>query len=141
MAVRTSEAEWNGTLREGNGQMKLGSGAYEGAYTYSSRFEEGQGSNPEELLGAAHAGCFSMSLSGALTRAGFPPTRIHTTAKVHIESTGGRSSVTRIELMTEGQVPGIDEATFQEHAKFAKENCPISRALAVPEVTVDARLA
>jgi osmotically inducible protein OsmC len=141
MPVRTSEAEWNGTLREGSGQMKLGSGAYQGAYSFGSRFEENPGSNPEELLGAAHAGCFSMALSGALTRAGFTPTRIHTTAKVHIENTGGGFSITKIELNTEGEVPGIDQATFQEHANGAKENCPVSRALNVPEVTLNARLA
>jgi osmotically inducible protein OsmC len=140
MPVRTSEAEWRGTLREGNGQMKLGSGAYEGAYSFPSRFEEGAGSNPEELLAAAHAGCFSMAFAGALGRAGFNPTRIHTTAKVHIENTGGGFSITRIELNTEGEVPDIDEATFQEHAKSAKENCPVSRALAVSDISVQARL-
>ena len=140
MPVRTSEAQWNGTLREGSGQMKLGSGAYEGSYSFGSRFEENPGSNPEELLGAAHAGCFSMALSGALTRAGFTPTRIHTTARVHIENTGGGFSITKIELNTEGEVPGIDQATFEEHANGAKENCPVSRALNVPEVTLNARL-
>ena len=140
MPVRTSEAEWSGNLREGKGQMKLGSGAYPGAYSFTSRFEEGVGSNPEELIGAAHAGCFSMALSGALTRAGFAPERIHTTAKVHIENTGGGFSITRIELETEGKVPGIDEAAFKEQAESAKQNCPVSRALNVPEVTLQARL-
>jgi lipoyl-dependent peroxiredoxin len=140
MPVRTSEAEWRGSLREGTGQMKLGSGAYEGAYSFPSRFEEGAGSNPEELLGAAHAGCFSMAFSGILGRAGFNPTRIHTTAKVHIENTGGGFSITKIELITEGEVPDIDEATFQEHAKTAKDNCPVSRALAVQDISVEARL-
>ncbi|HEY4669341.1 MAG TPA: OsmC family protein [Tepidiformaceae bacterium] len=140
MPVRTSEAEWLGNLREGNGQMKLGSGAYEGAYSFGSRFEEGVGSNPEELLGAAHAGCFSMFLAGVLGRAGLNPRRISTTARVHIDNTGGGFSITRIELSTEGDVPGIDEATFQEHAREAKENCPVSKALAVPEVSLEARL-
>lgn len=141
MPIRTSEAEWRGTLREGNGQMKLGSGAYEGAYSFSSRFEEGSGSNPEELLGAAHAGCFSMFLAGVLTRAGLSPRSIQTTARVHIDNTGGGFSITRIELSTKGDVPGIDEAGFQEHAREAKENCPVSRALAVPNITLEARLA
>ena len=140
MPVRTSEAEWLGNLREGNGQMKLGSGAYEGAYSFGSRFEEGVGSNPEELLGAAHAGCFSMFLAGVLGRAGLNPRRISTTARVHIDNTGGGFSITRMELSTEGDVPGIDEATFQEHAREAKENCPVSKALAVPEVSLEARL-
>ena len=140
MPVRTSEAEWKGTIREGSGQMKLGSGAYEGAYSFGTRFEESPGSNPEELLGAAHAGCFSMALSGILTRAGLTPTRIHTTAKVHVENTGGGFSITKIELSTEGEVPGIDEAAFKEHANTAKENCPVSRALAVQDITLEARL-
>ena len=140
MPVRTSEAEWLGNLREGNGQMKLGSGAYEGAYSFGSRFEEGVGSNPEELLGAAHAGCFSMFLAGVLGRAGLNPRRISTTARVHIDNTGGGFSITRIELSTEGDVPGVDEATFQEYAREAKENCPVSKALAVPEVSLEARL-
>ena len=141
MPVRTSEAEWQGTIREGSGNMKLGSGAYEGAYSFGSRFEEAKGSNPEELLGAAHAGCFSMALSGILTRAGLTPTRIHTTAKVHVENTGGGFSITKIELSTEAEVPGLEDAAFQEHAKAAKENCPVSRALAsVPDVTLEAKL-
>ncbi len=140
MPVRSAEAEWKGTLREGAGTMKLGSGAYEGAYSFGSRFEENPGSNPEELLGAAHAGCFSMALSGNLSRAGFTPTRIHTTAKVHIERVNEAFTVTKIELNTEAEVPGIDNAAFQEQAEGAKQNCPISRALNVAEITLNARL-
>ncbi len=140
MPIRTSEALWNGNLREGNGTMKVGSGAYEGAYSFGSRFEEAAGTNPEELLGAAHAGCFSMALSGALTRAGFAPKSIRTTARVHIENTGGGFSITKIELRTEGEVDGIDQATFQEHAEGAKANCPVSRALAVSDITLEAKL-
>lgn len=142
MPVRTSEAEWKGNLREGQGTMKLGSGAYEGAYSFGSRFEQNPGSNPEELIGAAHAGCFSMALSGQLTGAGFAPTRIHTTANVHIERGDAGFGITRIELVTEGEVPGIDEAKFKELAENAKQTCPVSKALAaVSEITVDAKLA
>lgn len=141
MPVRTAEAQWNGNLREGNGTMKLGSGAYNGAYSFSSRFEEGQGSNPEELLAAAHAGCFSMAFAAGLARAGYNPTRIQTSAKVHIEQVPGGFGITRIELNTEGQVPGIDEKTFQEQAEAAKAGCPVSKALAAVEnITLDAKL-
>ncbi|MDQ3250545.1 MAG: OsmC family protein [Chloroflexota bacterium] len=127
MAVRNAEAIWEGTLKEGSGTMKLGSGAYEGPFSYASRFEEGKGTNPEELVGAAHAGCFSMFLGALLTTAGFPPTRIHTTAKVHL---GAGPAISKIELNTEAQVPGLDEKTFQEKAEAAKAGCPISKALA-----------
>ena len=122
--------------------MKMASGAYEGPYTYMSRFEEGQGTNPEELIAAAHAGCFSMALSGALVRAGFTPRSIRTTARVHIENTGSGFSITRIDLETEGDVPGIDAAAFQQQAEGAKQNCPVSRALGgVPDISVAAKLA
>jgi osmotically inducible protein OsmC len=121
--------------------MRLPSGAYEGPYTFGSRFEEATGSNPEELIAAAHAGCFSMFLSAVLGRAGITATRIATTAKVHIDRGDSGFSITKIELSTEGEVPGIDQATFQEHADNAKANCPVSRALAaVPEVTLTAKL-
>ena len=141
MPIRTADAEWVGNLRAGQGHMRLGSGAFEGAYSFASRFEEQPGTNPEELIGAAHAGCFSMALSGELTTAGFPPERIHTTAKVHIENVGGDFGITRIELHTEAIVPGIDERAFQLAAQTAKTNCPVSRALAsVPEIILDARL-
>jgi osmotically inducible protein OsmC len=140
MAVRSAEAEWKGTLREGQGSMKLGSGAYEGRYSFASRFESGTGTNPEELIGAAHAGCFSMALSAGLGKAGFNPTRIHTTAKVHLEKVGEAFGITRIELETEAQIPGIDATTFQEHAEGAKKNCPVSKALAGAEMSLTAKL-
>ncbi len=137
MAVRTSEATWKGTLREGSGVMKLGSGAYEGSYTYTSRFEEGKGTNPEELIGAAHAGCYSMFLSALLTKAEFPPTSINTTATVHL---GAGPTITKIELVTEAVVPGINSDQFAELAQQARANCPVSKALAaVEEVTLDAK--
>jgi osmotically inducible protein OsmC len=135
-----AKAEWKGTLKEGQGRMSLGSGAYEGAYSFGSRFEEQPGTNPEELLGAAFAGCYSMALAAGLGKAGFTPERVHTTARVHLEKVGEGFSVTRIELQTEGQVPGLDEKTFLEHAERTKTTCPISRALNVPEVKLEARL-
>jgi osmotically inducible protein OsmC len=121
--------------------MKLGSGAYEGSYSFPSRFEEGKGTNPEELIAAAHAGCFSMALSAGLGRSGHTPTRIHTIARVHLEKVGEGFGITRIELETVGQVPGIDEKTFVEHAEGAKANCPVSKALAGPQISLKARLA
>jgi len=141
MPVRTAEAQWNGNLREGNGTMKLGSGAFEGAYSFPSRFEAGHGSNPEELIAAAHAGCFSMAFAAGLTRAGFAPTSVRTTAKVHIEPVEGGFGITRIELDTEAKVPGIDSAAFQEQAEAAKKGCPVSKALAAVEnITLNAKL-
>jgi osmotically inducible protein OsmC len=137
MAIRTSSAEWNGSLREGAGTMKLGSGAYEGPFTFASRFESGPGTNPEELIGAAQAGCFSMFLSALLTKAGFTPTTIRTTATVHL---GEGPTITLIELDCEAVVPGIDSAAFQGHAEAAKKNCPISKALIGPELRLNARL-
>ena len=141
MPVRTAAAEWNGSLQDGRGQMRLGSGAFEGAYSFASRFEEGPGTNPEELLGAAHAGCFSMALSGALTRAGHAPNRIGTTARVHIERGDAGFTITRVELSTEGDVPGIDADAFRAQAEEAKRNCPVSRALAGVEIALEAHLA
>jgi osmotically inducible protein OsmC len=140
MAVRTSEAEWRGSLREGQGTVKLGSGAFEGAYSFPSRFGEGQGTNPEELIAAAHAGCFSMALSAGLGRAGHTPTRIHTVARAHLEKVGEGFEITRIELETVAEVPGIDEKTFLEHAEGAKKNCPVSKALSGPQVSLKATL-
>lgn len=137
MAIRTSSAEWKGTLKEGAGTMRLASGAYEGPYTYASRFESAPGTNPEELIGAAQAGCFSMFLAALLTNAGFVPTRIHTTAAVHL---GAGPTITLIELKTEAEVPNIDEAAFLEHAETAKKNCPVSKALAATNTTLEARL-
>ncbi|HEX8184470.1 MAG TPA: OsmC family protein [Blastocatellia bacterium] len=141
MVTRAGSAVWEGTLREGKGAVKLGSGAYEGPYSFASRFESGTGTNPEELIGAAHAGCFSMALSAGLTKAGFSPKRIATTAKVHLENVGGSFKITSIELETEAEIPGIEEQTFLEQAETAKKNCPVSQALAGTEIKLHARLA
>lgn len=127
MSVRTSSAEWKGTLKEGAGTMKVGDGAYEGPFTHASRFATGPGTNPEELVGAAHAGCFSMFFSSVLTKAGFTPTRINTTATVHL--TDG-PTISLIELHTDAEVPGLTDADLQIHAQTAKEGCPVSKALA-----------
>jgi osmotically inducible protein OsmC len=137
MAVRSSSAEWKGSLKAGAGTMKLGSGAYEGPFTFASRFESGRGTNPEELIGAAHAGCFSMFLAALLTNAGFTPTSIHTTARVHL---GEGPTISLIELDTQAEVPKLTEAAFLEQAETAKKNCPVSKALAGPEITLNARL-
>jgi len=137
MAIRTASAVWNGTLKEGQGTMKLGSGAFEGAFSFASRFEEGPGTNPEELVGAAHAGCFSMFLSALLTDAGYPPVQIRTRARVHL---GAGPRITLIELDTEAEVPNLDEKTFLENVEKSEKNCPISLALTGPEVRVTARL-
>ena len=140
MPSRKAEAEWNGTLREGNGQFKVGSGKVSGAYSFPTRFEEAPGTNPEELIGAAHASCFSMALSAGLTKAGHKPTRIHTTATVHLEKVGEAFGITRIELDTVGEVPGIDAATFQQQAEGAKANCPVSKALKGVDISLRASL-
>lgn len=140
MAKRTASAVWEGTIKEGKGRVKLGSGAFEGQYSFSSRFEEGTGTNPEELIGAAHAGCFSMALAGALTRGGFTPTRISTTAAVSLEKVGEGFQITKIDLNTEAIIPGIEEGAFLELAEGAKKNCPVSRALAGAEITLTAKL-
>ncbi len=140
MPIRHAEAIWEGTLREGKGTMKFGSGAFEGSYSYPSRFEEGEGTNPEELLGAAHAGCFSMAFSSALGRAGFTPVKIETEASVHLEKLEEGFTVVRIDLAVEAEVPDIDENKFLEIAEGAKKNCPISRALNVPEINLKAKL-
>ncbi len=141
MAVRTAEAEWQGNLREGKGTMKLGSGAFQGNYSFATRFEEEPGTNPEELIGAAHAGCFSMALAARLEQAGFRPERVHTTEKVHLGKVDGGFAITRLDLHTEAEVPGISEADFQKYAQEAKVGCPVSKALAaVPEINLDAKL-
>jgi osmotically inducible protein OsmC len=142
MPTRTSSARWQGTLKEGAGTMALGSGAWEGAYSFPSRFESGTGTNPEELIAAAHAGCFSMALSNILAQAGFTPNSISTSATVHLERADTGFAITRIDLSTKGDVPGIDEAEFVKHAETAKAGCPVSGALAaVPEITLSASLA
>ena len=140
MPVRTAEADWKGNVTEGKGHIKLGSGSFEGSYDFRARTADGKGTNPEELIGAAHAGCFSMALSGQLTRAGFPPEHIHTRAKVHFEKQDGGFAIPRIELETEANVPGIDARSFEEHAQAAKKNCPVSKALAGVEISLAAKL-
>ncbi|MDB5078771.1 MAG: peroxiredoxin [Chloroflexi bacterium] len=140
MPTRTASAVWEGNLKDGKGNMKLGSGAFSGQYSFKSRFEEGTGTNPEELIGAAHAGCFSMAFSNGLATAGFTPERVQTQAKVHFGQTPGGLAISKIELETEASVPGIDEATFQEQAEKAKINCPVSKALAGVEIVLNARL-
>lgn len=140
MATRTARAQWEGTLQEGKGTMALGGGAWQGPYSFSSRFEEGAGTNPEELIGAAHAGCFSMAFAGALGRNGFTPKRVSTTATVQLLKGDAGFSITSIELDTEAEVPGIDEAKFQEIADGAKKGCPVSKALAGTNITLKAKL-
>jgi len=131
MLFRTAMAHWEGTLKEGKGSVHLGSGAFEGPYSFGSRFEQGKGTNPEELIGAAHAGCFTMALSMALTNAGHPPTSLDTSAKVHLGKVGEAFEIAMIELSTEGKVPGITGPEFEKMAQDAKRNCIVSRALSV----------
>jgi osmotically inducible protein OsmC len=138
MATRNANAVWTGSLKEGKGTMKFGT--YEGAYTWSSRFEDGQGTNPEELLGAAHAGCYSMALSSGLGKNGFTPKQIHTQAQVTLEVVDGKSRITKIHLTTEAVVPDISDDKFQEIAAATKEGCPVSMALASTPITLTARL-
>ncbi len=141
MPVRTADARWEGSLQDGKGTMRFGSGAFEGSYSFGSRFEEGTGTNPEELIGAAHAGCFSMQLSHDLAEAGHTVESMQTQARVHIRNVDGNPTIARIDLITRGRVPGLDEATFKEAAAATKDACIISRALAgVTDITVDATL-
>ncbi|HXY53527.1 MAG TPA: OsmC family protein [Nitrospirota bacterium] len=140
MPIRVSEAMWEGDLMKGKGKMRLGSGAFEGSYSFGSRFEQARGTNPEELIGAAHAGCFSMALSMMLGQAGYKVEQIHTTAKVHIDKVAEGFKITTIELETVGQVPGIDERTFKEKAEEAKKGCPVSMALTGVDIRLTARL-
>jgi osmotically inducible protein OsmC len=140
MPTRKADAEWEASLADGKGMMRFGSGAFEGAYSFRSRFEEGTGTNPEELIAAAHAGCFSMALAHRLSEAGHVPDRVHTTAEVHLGQVSDGFAITRIDLHAEGIVPGVDQATFVEHAEKAKAGCPVSRALAAVEITLDAKL-
>jgi lipoyl-dependent peroxiredoxin len=140
MPVRNAEAQWEGTLQDGKGLMRFGSGAFEGQYSFKSRFEEGTGTNPEELLAAAHAGCFSMALAGALGRNETPPSRVSTTADVHLNKTDAGFRIQKIDLHTEAEVPGIDDAKFQEIAEATKSGCPVSVLLSAAEITLDAKL-
>ena len=140
MAVRTAKAEWNGNLQTGRGTMSLGSGAFEGQYSFASRFEEGVGTNPEELIGAAHAGCFSMAFAATLGSNGFEPQRVRTTAKVHLVKNDAGFAISTIDLDTEATVPGIEQDKFQELAQTAKQNCPVSKALAGVTIKLTAKL-
>jgi len=141
MPVRKAEAEWKGNLMEGSGHLKVASGAFEGPYSFKSRFEEGQSAtNPEELIGAAHAGCFTMALTAQLSRAGFKPNRVHTTADVKLDKIGEGFAITSIALETEAEIPGIDNAKFQSMAQDAKTNCPVSKALAGTQIQLHATL-
>ncbi|MEP7214589.1 MAG: OsmC family protein [Acidobacteriota bacterium] len=131
MPLRKAEAEWKGNLTEGSGNLKLGSGAFEGSYSFASRFGEGEkATNPEELIAAAHAGCFTMAVDAALTKAGHNPTRLHTTASVRLDKVDAGFEITNILLELDGEVPGLSREEFERFAQDAKTNCPVSKALA-----------
>ncbi|HKK24684.1 MAG TPA: OsmC family protein [Gracilimonas sp.] len=138
MPTKKAEAVWKGDLKSGNGTMKLESGSYEGEFSFATRFEDKSGSNPEELIGAAHAGCFSMAFSNELDKAGFTPNFVETHAEVTID--GGAGAITTIKLTTKGDVPNIDNDKFQEIAEAAKKGCPVSKALAGVDIELDASL-
>jgi len=138
--ARQAEAEWKGDLKGGGGRVKLGSGAYEGSYSFATRFENGTGANPEELLGAAHAGCYSMALANSLATAGFTPTSVRTTAAVHLGKDDKGFLINLIDLTVDAVVPKIDNATFQQHAEKTRVGCIIARALASVPTTVKATL-
>ena len=141
MAItRMSEARWEGDLKEGKGRLKLGSGAFEGQYSFKSRFESGTGTNPEELIAAAHAGCYSMALSAGLSKDGNVPTFVQTSAAVQLEPVPGGFGITLIKLTTQAKVPGIDAATFAKYADDAKKGCPVSKALASVKIELYAKL-
>ncbi len=140
MPARKAEGIWEGNLKQGKGRVKLGSGAYQGPYSFGTRFEEQPGTNPEELIAAAHAGCFSMALSFGLEKAGHVPTRVHTTATVRLEKVGEGFKITHIQLDCEADVPGIDEASFMQQADAAKTGCPVSQALSAVKIDLNAKL-
>ncbi|HZL34268.1 MAG TPA: OsmC family protein [Tepidisphaeraceae bacterium] len=140
MPVRNADATWDGDLKSGQGNLKLGSGAFAGKYSFTSRFEQGGGTNPEELIAAAHAGCFSMALSAGLGKAGFAPKRVHTAANVSLEKVGEGFKITKIQLVCEAQVPGIDDKAFQEIAQKTKSGCPVSQALSATPIELQAKL-
>jgi osmotically inducible protein OsmC len=141
MPTRSAQAEWKGNLAKGTGTMAFGGGAFEGAYSFASRFEEGEGTNPEELIAAAHAGCFSMFLANVLSQAGHEPESVKSTAHVHLEPDDGGFSIKRSDLSTEVAVEGLDDTEFQQYADEAKQGCPVSRALGAIEIGLEARLA
>jgi lipoyl-dependent peroxiredoxin len=141
MATRNAAAQWQGDLKSGSGTVTVASGLFSGNYSFATRFEEEPGTNPEELIAAAHAACFSMALSAMLSDAGHTPSSVNTTAKVHLRNVEGQPTISEIELLTEGDVPGIDQQQFEQYAADAKDGCPVSRALAsVGEITLDAKL-
>lgn len=140
MPQRKADAIWKGDLKGGKGTMKFGSGAFEGSYSFASRFEEGTGTNPEELIGAAHAGCYSMALSGDLSKAGFTPKSVETNANVTLEMVDGAPTISKIKLTVKANIPDIDDDKFQEIANGAKKNCPVSRVLAGADISLDATL-
>jgi osmotically inducible protein OsmC len=141
MAIRSASARWEGTLTEGTGTLRTGQGGYQGNYSFKSRFADGEGTNPEELIGAAHAGCYSMALNAGLTAAGHPPTFVDTTANVHMDKVDDKQTIVKIDLVTTATVPGLDAAEFQKFAEDTKENCIISRLLAPgTEITLSASL-
>jgi osmotically inducible protein OsmC len=140
MPTRTSSAQWQGNLKDGSGTVALGSGAFEGSYSFVSRFETGEGTNPEELIAAAHAACYSMALSNALASAGFTVNSVKTSAAVTLDRVDGAPAITRIDLTTKGDIAGIDAAEFDKQAAAAKAGCPVSKALAAVEITLDASL-
>jgi osmotically inducible protein OsmC len=141
MSTRNGSAEWRGDLQSGTGTMTVGDGAFEGPYSFDSRFGEGSGTNPEQLIAAAHAGCFSMALSNILSSAGHTPESVRTSARIQLRNVDGAPTLTRVDLETEGRVPGIDQQEFERYADEAKTNCPVSRALAgIPEMAVEATL-
>jgi lipoyl-dependent peroxiredoxin len=140
MPVRSSTGIWRGSLKEGDGLVRLGSGAFEGPYSFASRFEQGAGTNPDELVAAAHAGCFSMQLAVFLSEAGFVPAEVQTEARVHLGREQGQTAITKIELVCRAQVPGVEPEVFAQHAEAAKSGCIISRALSAVPIELDARL-
>ncbi len=141
MTVRKADAVWRGSLREGAGEIALESGAFRGPYTFRARFESGKETNPEELLGAAHAGCFTMALTALLAREKLVPDEIRTTAAVHLEPAAGGFQIPRIELRTRARIPGLTPERFAALAEDAKQNCPVSKVLAGAQITLDAALA
>jgi osmotically inducible protein OsmC len=141
MTARNGAAEWHGSVDNGAGTITVGGGVFEGAYSYESRFGEAAGTNPEQLLAAAHSGCFTMALANALSAAGHPPESLRTDAQVQLRNLDGAVTLARIDLKTNGDVPGIDERQFQAYAEAAKRDCPVSRALAgIPEIILTAKL-
>jgi osmotically inducible protein OsmC len=140
MPIRNAEAEWKGDLKAGSGTLSSASGALKGNYTFASRFEEGTGTNPEELIGAALASCYSMALANNLAQAGHKPESVKTSAKVHLEKTDKGQTVTRIDLTTRAKVPGVDAGTFNEKVETTRTTCPMARALGAIQINVDAKL-